>query len=243
MSSGARRPPASQAMNARRRTWPHLALASLLCAAVASADGNVSSFAHRWEYQGREDGVAIWTSETGSTSLGAFKVVTRFALRPQALVATLRDVARYPRWYQDCAQTRMLRAPRQAEPVVLDRNGKFVVRKVEESYVLFFLQHASMLDDRWAVIENTSRVRVDGSLEVAFRSRDNYPYPAPSGAVRMSVAGEWVLTPVDHDHTQVSYTVDIDLRTTTPNFLVRPKVQDAAKLTLLALGKAALQRR
>lgn len=224
----------------RKATW--LASFVALLATLALADARVAANAYRWEYQDSEDGVATWTSESGKSSLGAVKVMARFALRPEFLVDALRDVPSYPRWYRDCLQVRVLRAPAKVEPVVLDRSGRFVLRAIDERYVLYFLQHAPMLDDRWAIIENTSRIERDGSLQIAFRSLDGYAYRGPEGAVRMRVSGQWGFKPIDLDRTQVSYVVDLDLKTTLPDFLVRPRVRDAARQTLLALGKVAKER-
>ncbi len=209
--------------------------AALLGAAVVRAQRQVQP----WQYEGREQGVQMWTREGGRSSLGVVKVATRFALPPQPFLAVLRDIASYPRWYHDCAQTRVLRAPPATAPVRLDPAGRFVPQPLNETYLLFFVQRASMLSDRWAIIENSARVLRNGSLEISFRSRDDYPYRGPQGAVRMGVSGQWLLSPTDRAHTQVSYMVDLDLKASAPDFLVRPRVHDAAVQTLLALGARA----
>lgn len=239
-------PVREQAIATRARrllaTDAKLALFALLLAPSALVGSQAAANSYRWLYEDSADGVATWTSESSKSSLGAVKVMTRFALRPEALVEAMRDVASYPRWYSECLETRVLRSPAKVGPVVLDRNGRFVPRAVDEAYVLFFRQQAAMLDDRWAIIENTSRIGRDGSLQIAFRSLAGYRFRGPKDAVRMDVSGEWVFKPVDRDHTQVSYVVDLDLKTTLPDFLVRPRIRDAARRTLLALGAIARTR-
>lgn len=194
---------------------------------------------YAWVFEEQTEGVSLWTSETGSTSLGAVKVSTRFEVPLSPLLAVLRDIAAYPRWYSDCAQTRVLRAPEKVPSIAVDASGKVIGRAFDESYRLYFLQHVAVIADRWAIIENTTRVRPDGAIEVAFGSCDACPYRAPAGARRMAVSGIWQLTPLDARHTEVSYVVDLDLKTDVPNFVLRPRVEEAARKTLLGLGARA----
>lgn len=223
----------------RTMTW--LTLAAFGCGMLAlTLAGQSPKYA--WVFEGESEHVSLWTSELGRTSLGAMKAATRFRLPAAPLVEVLRDVADYPRWYRDCAQTRVLRGPKAPGPVTLDAKGKFVPGSMHDAFRLFFLQRVSMLSDRWAIIENQTQALSDGSLLISFRTCDDCAYESPAEAVRMALSGEWRLTPIDAGHTLVTYLVDLDLRSDVPNFIVRPKVKDAARATLLALGARALAR-
>ena len=221
------------------RTFARAVPTFLMVLAVSGEPAVAAPPRYAWVFEGQTDGVSLWTSETGSTSLGAVKVSTRFEATLPALLTVLRDIAAYPRWYSDCAQTRVLRAPDKAPSTEVDHRGKVIGTAFDESYRLYFLQHVAVLADRWAIIDNTTRLRPDGGIEIAFRSCDACPYRAPAGARRMAVSGVWQLTPLDARHTEVSYVVDLDLKTDLPNFVLRPRVEEAARKTLLGLGARA----
>jgi len=220
-----------------------IALASLLGAlATSAATTTAQRPAGGFVLQEREGGVTVWSSPHGRANIGTTKVSTRFALPAVELLRVLRDLRGYPRWYRDCLSTRVLRAPARLEPFELEPNGRFVRRTLDERYRLLFVQHVAWMSDRFAVIENDVRVRADGALEIAFRSVDADHTPGPPGAVRMRLGGTWLLAPLDATHTEVSYVLDLDLATSTPDFLVAPRVRDAARATLLALGDMAAAR-
>jgi hypothetical protein len=223
--------------NSRVLRWT---LAAFSCGMLTTVALRAQNHGYSWTPDDDSEHVSLWTSEVGRTNLGAVKVATRFELPIAPLVNVLRDLVNYPHWYRDCARTRLLSGPAIAAPLVLDAGGKLVPGTIHDAYRMFFLQHVAWLADRWAIIENQTRVLPDGSLLIAFRSCDRCPFLGPEGTVRMALSGEWRLTPVDAQHTLVTYVVDLDMKSDVPNFLVRPKVKDAARETILALGARAL---
>ena len=243
--SWARRRGRSHAISAsspsrRRRVLLRCTLAAVSCGMLSTFALRAQNRGYTWISDDDSENVSLWTSEMGRTSLGAVKVATRFGLPVAQLVNVLRDLVNYPHWYRDCARTQVLSGPDIAAPIVLDARGKLVPGSIHDAYRMFFLQHVAWLADRWAIIENQTRVLPDGSLLITFRSCDRCSFVAPEGTVRMALSGEWRLTPVDAQHTLVTYIVDLDMKSDMPNFLVRPKVKDAARGTILALGARAL---
>ncbi|MGD8858784.1 MAG: START domain-containing protein [Myxococcales bacterium] len=192
-----------------------------------------------WEHDDTEDGVALYTREVSAHPYDVVRAVTTIDGDPRRLVALLRDVKAYPRWYHDCKRAQMLEHRGHDVPVTITADGGFGPTDFDERTLVFFLQESSPIDDRWAVIENHMTIAPNGSLLLRFRSLDRHPYPAQADAVRMKLEGRWVLSPLSANRTRVTFELDIDPRTSMPTFLVDPKIHDAAVETLRNLRRLA----
>ncbi len=194
---------------------------------------------YRWQHADTQDGIVLYTSTVPEHSYDAVKAVVTLEAPPEKVLAILRQIERYPRWYHGCKQTRVLERPPTLATVQLTADGRFIGNAVNESYLLFFLQDAPMLDDRWALVQNTVQVERDGSLAISFRSLDTRPYAAPHSSVRMRLRGQWLLSPLSRTRTRVSFVLDIDPSTDMPTFLVNPKIHQTAVQTLRNLRELA----
>lgn len=212
---------------------------ALLLVAVPAA--RVLASEPQWQPEQSEDGIALYSRHGGEHSYDVVKAVVTLDARPETLLGLLRNIERYPSWYQSCKQTAVLQRPSRLTPIELTPEGRFVPHAFDESYVLFFLQDLPSIEDRWAIVKNHVRIEPDGSLVISFGSLDSYAHPSPQDAVRMRLRGRWVLSPLSRERTRVTLELDIDPRTAAPAFLVDPKIHKTAFETLRSLRKLAAQ--
>lgn len=159
----------------------------------------------------------------------------------EALYMTLYDFERYPSWYFDCADVRVLEAPATHPPIPALADGRFGSIAPGGPWTLFFRQRTPPLDDRWAILRCTYRAGTGGTLLVEFKSVEPHPYPAPKGLVRMQLNGSWILRLMDARHTEVTFQLTVDPRTSAPAFIVNRRLRETVFETLRGLRNAAVR--
>lgn len=224
-----------------RRPLPGLGRAGwaliALVAALASAPGVARAREPKWALEERVGHVALYTAEVEAHGYDVVKAVVTLPVPAAPIVAMLRDFADYPRWYHACKQVRVLERPSSVSPLQLDGRGRFIPHAASESYLLLYLQDASPLDDRWALVVNTLRIE-HGALVIDFHSVTRPGVHGPAHAVPMRLHGRWELSPLAPNRTRVTFVLDVDPNTSTPAFLVDPQIHDIALRTLQNLDRA-----
>ena len=198
---------------------------------------------YHWQHDETEAGIAVYTSAVPDHSFDAVKATATFALPLQALLDVLRDFEHYPRWYERCARVRVLREPAVMTPLPIREDGQLGELARTGPWLLFFQQHTPPLDDRWAVLRSEYRPGPDNSLWIEFHSLEQYAFRAPESTVRMTLRGYWQLQPLAPERTRVTFMLDVDPRTSAPDFMVDPVLRATVLQTLRDLQREALRQR
>ncbi len=154
-----------------------------------------SARSYVWKLDDSEQGCQNFTSNVAGKDYVAAKTVCIVPARMDVVGTVLRDIASFPKWMEDCKDTRMLR-------VVDEKNDVF----------LFWLrQHITLFADRDVVLKTETELRPGRAFIKAYSSRES-AYDAGEGYVRMpSFSSEFTLEWVDREHTRVTFMIDPDL--------------------------------
>jgi hypothetical protein len=178
---------------------------------------------YQWKLVDTEDNCQIYTSDVPGKDYIAAKTTCIIPARIETVGMVLRDIANYPAWMEDCAETKMLK-------VEDDQNDVFI---------FWFRQHIPLKTDRDMVLK--SKVIIDIPKAQHFIYADltkEIPYDAGKGYVRMpAFSSLFTLAWVDREHTRVTFMVDPDLGEGLPKFVANPKIKTTPFKSLKRLMK------
>jgi hypothetical protein len=217
--------------------WMQLAAALLLAVSMSDDAWAQSRSRYNWEAEDSQYGFAVYSSTVPDHDYDVTKVVAVLDVPVLTLVHALQDFANYPRWYYQCIGAQVLERPKASQHLHVSDNGQIDALSDPQSFTLFILHRPGALDDRWAIIRTEARLSTKHELVIEFQSLDNYAYHAPAESVRMRIRGAWTLFPIGPHRTRVSFILDSDPNTSTPTFLVDPKLAEIAIETMRGLQR------
>jgi hypothetical protein len=149
---------------------------------------------YQWKLVDTKDGCQIYTSVVPGKDYVAAKATCVIPARIEVIGMVVRDIANYPKWMEDCKETKMLK-------VVDDKNDVFI---------FWFRQHIPLFTDRDMVLKSYIVTNYAEGQDFIFAGSTNeIPYDSGKGYVRMpSFSSLHTLQWVDRNHTRVTYMID-----------------------------------
>jgi hypothetical protein len=166
---------------------------------------------YQWKLADTEDNCQIYTSEVAGKDYIAAKTSCVIPARIETIGVVLKDIANYPKWMHDCADTKMLK----------------VYDAANDGFIFWFRQHVTLKTDRDMVLKSTVNLDIKNGKDVIYADlTKEVPYDAGKGYVRMpSFSSVWTLQWVDREHTKVTFMVDPDLGEGLPKFIANPLIK------------------
>ena len=173
-----------------------------------------------WNLKIQKDGIEVSTRPVKGSDLDEFMGTADIDASIDVVYAVFKDIPAATQWMADCKENRE-------------------IRKIDEhTSVQFSVTKAPWpVSDREALcIVTEKKDEKTGKITFEFHETNDPPVPVGKGNVRMpEISGQWVLTPVNRDHTKVFYTVKSNPGGSLPKSLANMKSKDIPYNTLMGL--------
>jgi hypothetical protein len=180
---------------------------------------------YQWKLQDSEENCQTYTSAVAGKDYIAAKSVCTIPARIDVVGMLLRDIANFPKWMEDCKETKLLR----------------VVDGPKDVFLFWFRQHVPLFADRDMVLKTETDIRPGRTAIKAYSSREA-AYEAGEGYVRMpSFMSEFTLEWVDREHTKVTFMIDPDLGDGLPRGPANSSIKKIPLRSLLGMAKMVKQ--
>jgi hypothetical protein len=178
---------------------------------------------YQWKLDDTKDNCQVYSSTVAGKDYIAAKATCIIPARIETVGVVLRDIANFPKWMEDCKETKMLK-------VVDDQNDVFI---------FWFRQHIPLKTDRDMVLKSKVVMDLQKGQHFIYSDLTNeFPYDAGKGYVRMpSCNSLYTLEWVDREHTRVSFMIDPDLGEGIPKFVANPMIRNSPLKSLKRLMK------
>jgi hypothetical protein len=145
-----------------------------------------------WKLAVQKDGIDVSIRPVKGSDFDEFMGSADIDASIDVVYAVLKDIPAATQWMADCKENRE-------------------IRKIDEhTSVQFNVTKAPWpVSDREALcIVTEKKDEKTGKITFEFHETNDPPVPVGKGNVRMpEISGQWVLTPINRDHTKVIYTV------------------------------------
>jgi hypothetical protein len=185
---------------------------------VAMPTGVVA--ASDWKLAIQKDGIDVSTRPVKGSDFDEFMGTADIDASIDVVYAVIKDVPAATQWMADCKENRE-------------------ISKIDEHTSVQFNVTKSPwpVSDREAlVIVTEKKDEKTGKITFAFHETNDTSVPVGKGNVRMpEISGQWILTPVNQDHTKVIYTVKSNPGGSLPKSLANMKSKEIPYNTLMGL--------
>ena len=173
-----------------------------------------------WKLAIQKNGIDVSTRPVKGSDFDEFMGSADIDASIDVVVAVLKDIPAATQWMADCKENRE-------------------IRKIDEyTSVQFNITKAPWpVSDREALcIVTEKKDEKTGTITFEFHQTDDPSVPIGKGNVRMpEISGQWVLTPINQDHTKVIYTVKSNPGGSLPKSLANMKSKDIPYNTLMGM--------
>ena len=173
-----------------------------------------------WKLAIQKDGIDVSIRPVKGSELDEFMGTADIDASIDVVYAVIKDVPAATQWMADCKENRE-------------------IRKIDEyTSVQFNVTKAPWpVSDREALcIVTEKKDEKTGKITFEFHETNDPPVPVGKGNVRMpEISGQWVLIPVNRDHTKVIYSVKSNPGGTLPKAIANMKSKDIPYNTLMGL--------
>ena len=173
-----------------------------------------------WKLAIQKDGIEVSTRSVKCSDFDEFMGSADIDASIDVVIAVLIDIPAATQWMADSKENRE-------------------IRKIDEhSSVQFSVTKAPWpVSDREALcIVTEKKDEKTGKITFEFHETNDPSVPVGKGNVRMpEISGQWVLTPINRDHTKVIYTVKSNPGGSLPKALANMKSNDIPYNTLMGL--------
>ena len=173
-----------------------------------------------WKLAIQKNGIDVSTRPVKGSDFDEFMGSTDIDASIDVVVAVLKDIPAATQWMADCKENRE-------------------IRKIDEhTSVQFNVTKAPWpVSDREALcIVTEKKDEKTGTITFEFHETDDPTVPVGKSNVRMpEISGQWVLTPINQDHTKVIYTVKSNPGGSLPKSLANMKSKDIPYNTLMGM--------
>jgi hypothetical protein len=173
-----------------------------------------------WKLAIQKDGIEVSTRPVKGSDLDEFMGTADIDASIDVVYAVIKDVPAATQWMADCKENRE-------------------IRKIDEyTSVQFNVTKAPWpVSDREALCLVTEKKdEKTGKITFEFHETNDPPVPIGKGNVRMpEISGQWVLIPINRDHTKVIYTAKSNPGGSLPKSLANLKSKEIPYNTLLGL--------
>jgi hypothetical protein len=167
---------------------------------------------YQWKLVNIENNCQMYTSTVPGKDYIAAKTTCVIPARIETVGVVLKDIANYPKWMEDCAETKMLK----------------VYDAANDGFIFWFRQHIPLKTDRDMVLKSRVELELNnGGKDTIYADlTKELPYDAGKGYVRMtSFNSVWTLQWIDREHTRVTFMIDPDLGDGIPKFAANPMIK------------------
>jgi len=190
-------------------------LGTLLAPAAASPESG-------WKLALQKDGIEVSTRDVPGSDLDEFIGTTVIEASVNVIEAVIDDVPTAPQWMADCKEARTIRK--------IDENSSVVLNITKTPWPAY--------DRETLLISKKQRDAKEGTVKFEFHSVNDPAVPVGKKNVRIpAIEGQWVLIPVDEEHTKVTYTVKSNPGGSIPKFIAKQRSRDIPYKTLMGLKK------
>jgi hypothetical protein len=176
--------------------------------------------ANDWKLAVQKNGIDVSIRPVKGSDLDEFMGTADIDASIDVVYAVIKDIPAATQWMADCKENRE-------------------IRKIDEyTSVQFNVTKAPWpVSDREALcIVTEKKDEKTGKITIEFHETNDPPVPVGKGNVRMpEISGQWILTPINRDHTKVLYTVKSNPGGTLPKALANMKSKDIPYNTLMGL--------
>jgi hypothetical protein len=176
--------------------------------------------ANDWKLAKQKDGIEVSTRPVKGSDFDEFMGSADIDASIDVVVAVLKDIPAATQWMADCKENRE-------------------IRKIDEhTSVQFNITKAPwpVADRESLCIVTENKDEKTGKITFAFHETNDPSVPVGKGNIRMpEISGQWVLTPINKDHTRVLYTVKSNPGGSLPKLLANSKSKDIPYDTLMGL--------
>ena len=176
--------------------------------------------ANDWKLAVQKNGIDVSIRPVKGSDLDEFMGTADIDASIDVVYAVIKDIPAATQWMADCKENRE-------------------IRKIDEyTSVQFNVTKAPWpVSDREALcIVFEKKDEKTGTITFEFHETNDPPVPVGKGNVRMpEISGQWILTPINRDHTKVLYTVKSNPGGTLPKALANMKSKDIPYNTLMGL--------
>ena len=173
-----------------------------------------------WKLAIQKDGIDVSIRPIKGSDFNEFMGSADIDASIDVVYAVLKDIPAATQWMADCKENRE-------------------IRKIDEyTSVQFNITKAPWpVSDRESLcIVTEKKDEKTGKITFEFHETNDPSVPVGKGNVRMpEISGQWVLTPIDRNHTKVIYTVKSNPGGSLPKSLANMKSKDIPCNTLMGL--------
>lgn len=207
------------------RHWMVTGVIGFVLLTVSMGD---SSEKYQWKAAGTEDGCQIYVSEVAGKDYIAAKATCDIPAKMEVIGMILRDIAGYPRWMQDCADTKILR----------------VIDDEKDVFIFWFRQSVSFFSDRDMVLKSKTLYLPDKGQSLIYAdSTDEIPFDSGKKYVRMpSFKSLYILEYIEREKTRVTLIIDPDLGKGLPVSVANRSIKSTPLKTLNKMASMAKQK-
>ena len=196
-----------------------MAVYSVILIFLAAMPASVTA-ASDWKLAIQKDGIEVSTRPVAGSDFDEFMGTADIDASIDVVYAVLKDIPAATQWMADCKENRE-------------------IRKIDEhTSVQFNITKAPWpVSDRESLcIVTEKKDEKTGKVTFEFHETNDPSVPVGKGNVRMpEISGQWVLTPINRDHTKVIYTVKSNPGGSLPKALANMKSKDIPYNTLMGL--------
>ena len=173
-----------------------------------------------WKLAIQKDGIEVSTRPVAGSDFDEFMGSADIDASIDIVYAVLKDIPAATQWMSDCKENRE-------------------IRKIDEHTSVQFNVTKSPwpVSDREALfIVTEKKDEKTGKITFEFHETNDPSVPVEKGNVRMpEISGQWILTPINPDHTKVIYTVKSNPGGSVPKSLANLKSKEIPYKTLMGL--------
>jgi hypothetical protein len=179
---------------------------------------------YQWKLVETKNNCQMYTSEVPGKDYIAAKTTCDIPARIETIGVVLKDVANYPKWMEDCAETKILK---EYDPA-------------NDGFIFWFRQHIPLIKDRDMVLKRRVELGLKngGKYTIYTDLTKEINYDAGKGYIRMpSYSSVWTLQWVDRENTRVTFMIDPDLGDGLPKLVANMIIETTPLKSLKRLMK------
>jgi len=173
-----------------------------------------------WRQFDQDDGIILWRLDVPGVEMPGFRGQTTIAAPAESILREIEKVDQHPEWMHRCAEARMIRR--------IDATHAIVYNRTDTPWPVW---------DRDVVLDTHVKHASDGKrITLTFEDLASDAVPVPERVVRMPrLEGSYDLEKLSQDRTRVTYTVEVEIGGSIPDWVAERVARDMPFETLSRL--------
>ena len=173
-----------------------------------------------WKLAIQKNGIDVSTRPVAGSDFNEFMGSADIDASIDVVYAVLKDIPAATQWMADCKENREIRK--------IDANTSVQFNVTKAPWPVSYREALCIVFEK--------KDEKTGMITFEFHETNDPPVPVEKGNVRMpEIRGQWILTPINRDHTKVLYTVKSNPGGYLPKALANMKSKDIPYNTLMGL--------